>query len=169
MQCALCFLTSQCRPMSPCMVLFVYLFVLGFYRVTQEFFTHIETSPLPLKGSKFGICSASMAIEVWGFFNVPNLLWQRVSVNNGHLLGPVTLTPVEERLALYGGVTTCVYSVHLSWLGFEQPTVCLRGESSNPLRHRGDSLHRRQKYPTSWIVSNTNKVRIKYLSNGYER
>ena len=81
----------------------------------------------------------------------------------------MTLTPVEERLALCGGVTTCVYSVRLSWLGFEQPTFCLQGERSNPLRHRGDSLFRRRKYPTSWIVSNTNKVRIKYLSNEYER
>ena len=32
-------------------------------RPTREFFTHSETSPLPVKGSSFELCSALMAIE----------------------------------------------------------------------------------------------------------
>ena len=39
------------------------------------------------------LCSALMAIEQWGFFSVPFLLWHGASVYNGHLRGPVTLTP----------------------------------------------------------------------------
>ena len=45
-------------------------------------------------------CSALMAIEQWGFFSVPYLLWHRASVYNGYLRGPVTLTPNAERLAV---------------------------------------------------------------------
>ena len=37
-----------------------------------------------------------MAIEQWGFFGVPHLLWHETSVYNGHLQGPVTLTPNAE-------------------------------------------------------------------------
>ena len=59
----------------------------------------METSPLPVKGCKF--CPiAFMAIEQWGFFSVPHLLWQGQTVYNGHLRGPVTLTLVAERLAV---------------------------------------------------------------------
>ena len=41
-----------------------------------------------------------MAIEQWGFLSVPHLLWHGASVYNGHLWGPVTLTPIAERLAV---------------------------------------------------------------------
>ena len=41
-----------------------------------------------------------MAIEQWGFFNVSHPLRHGPTVNNGHLRGPVTLTPVAERLAV---------------------------------------------------------------------
>ena len=36
----------------------------------------------------------------WGFFNVPHLLWHGPTLCNGHLRGPVTLTPVAKRLAV---------------------------------------------------------------------
>ena len=42
-----------------------YLF--GLFRPTREFFTHLDTSPLPVKGTIFNICSALMAIEQCGF------------------------------------------------------------------------------------------------------
>ena len=42
------------------------------------------------------LCSALMTIEQWGFFSVPHLLWHGTSVCNGHLRGPVTLTPITE-------------------------------------------------------------------------
>ena len=41
-----------------------------------------------------------MAIEQWGFFNMPHLLWHWPTLYNGHLRGPVTLTPFAERLAV---------------------------------------------------------------------
>ena len=53
-----------------CFCLFVCLFVclffvfcLGDYRPTREFFTHMETSPLTVKDAHFDLCSALMAIE----------------------------------------------------------------------------------------------------------
>ena len=42
--------------------------------------------------SNFELCSALMAIEKWGFFSVPHLLWHGPSVYNGHLQGTGTLT-----------------------------------------------------------------------------
>ena len=56
----------------------------------------METSLLPVKGCKFW----PMAIEQWRFFSMPHLLWHRSSVYNGHLRGPVTLTPIVESLAV---------------------------------------------------------------------
>ena len=80
-------------------VLFVCLF--GVYRPTREFFTHMETLPLPVKGCKFWpICSSFMATEQWGFFSVPHSLWHGASVYIVHLRGPMTLTPIAERLAV---------------------------------------------------------------------
>ena len=35
-----------------------------------------------------------------------------------------------------GAVTTCFYDLGMSRLGFEHPTFRLRGQCSNPLRHR---------------------------------
>ena len=46
------------------------------------------------------IIQAPMAIEQLRFFSVPHLLWQEASVYNGHLQGPVTLTPIAERLVV---------------------------------------------------------------------
>ena len=45
-------------------------------------------------------CSSLIAIEQWGFFSVPHLLWHGTSVYNGHLGGPVTLTPIAKRLVV---------------------------------------------------------------------
>ena len=77
-------------------ILFVCLFVCLFVsRSTRQFFTHTEKSSLPGKG-----CSALMAIEQWGFCSVQHLLWHGVSVYNGNFRGPVTLTPIAERLEM---------------------------------------------------------------------
>ena len=40
------------------MTLFVCLFVV--FRPTREFFTHIETSPLPVNAADYDLCSALM-------------------------------------------------------------------------------------------------------------
>ena len=50
--------------------------------------------------ANFDLCSALIAIERWGFFSIPHLLWHGASVYNGHLRGPVTLTPFAELLAV---------------------------------------------------------------------
>ena len=62
--------------------------------------TQMETSPLPAKTANFNLCSALMAIEQWGFFSISYLLWYGASINNGDLRGPITLTPIAERLAM---------------------------------------------------------------------
>ena len=71
---------------------FVYLY--GVYHPNCEFFTPMETSPLPDQ------VSALKAIEQEGLFKLPHLLWHGASVYNGYLRGPVTLTPVAEHLTV---------------------------------------------------------------------
>ena len=83
-----------------CLFVLFCLFVSSFCP-TREFFTHLETSPLPVKGCKF----LPYARYLWPLsmrvlFSMPHLLWHGASVYNGHLRGPVTLTPIAERLAV---------------------------------------------------------------------
>ena len=52
------------------------------------------------RAANFDLCSALMFIEQWGFFSVPHQLWLDASVYNGHLRGPVTLTPIAELFAV---------------------------------------------------------------------
>ena len=66
------------------------------------------------RAANFDLWLALMAIEQWGFFNVPHLLWHGPTVYNVHLRGPVTLTPYPERLTDSGAVTTCFYDLGLS-------------------------------------------------------
>ena len=48
----------------------------------------------------------------------------------------ITLTPIAELLAVELHVTTCFYKLRFVALGIEHPTFRLRGQRSNPLRHR---------------------------------
>ena len=52
------------------------------------------------RDANFYLCSALFAIEQWGFFSVPYLLWHKTSLYNGHLWGPVTLTPICDTLCV---------------------------------------------------------------------
>ena len=52
------------------------------------------------RAANFGLCPALVAIEQWGFFSVPHLLWHWISVYNSHLQETVTLTPIAERLTV---------------------------------------------------------------------
>ena len=52
------------------------------------------------RAANFDLCLALMAVAQWMFFSVPRLLWHGASVYNGHLRGPVTLTPNAECLAV---------------------------------------------------------------------
>jgi hypothetical protein len=44
-------------------------------RPAQEYFTYVETSPLPVKLQNLGLCSALRAFEQGGILIVPHLLW----------------------------------------------------------------------------------------------
>ena len=116
-----------------------YIFCLfGVYHLTREFFTNMETTPLPVKAVNFDLCSTLISIEQWGFLNVPHLLWNRPTLHNGHPRGPMTLTLVAERLA--GAVTICVYD-----LGLSQPKIEPRSPACEanvqPLHHLGYILN----------------------------
>ena len=67
-----------------------------------------------MKGCKFYLCSALMAIEQWGFFSVPYLLWYGASVYNGHPREPVT--PVA--------VNTCFNDLGRGSDSNTQPSAC---------------------------------------------
>ena len=72
------------------------------------------------RAANFDLCSALMAIEQWGFFSVPHLLWHGTFVYNGHLRGPwhSHLSPSVWQ----GSCPSCFYDLGLSRLGFEHPT-----------------------------------------------
>ena len=81
------------------------------------------------RAANFDLCSALMASEKWGFFNVPHLPWHGPILYNGHLRGTVTLTPVAKRLA----VEPSLYlfdDLELSRPGIEPRSPALRGEST---------------------------------------
>ena len=84
------------------------------------------------RAPNFDLCSALMAIEQWGFFSGPHLLRHGPTVYNGHLRGPVTLTPIAGRLAVSSGaVTTCLTKVCHGWDSNTQPSAC----GANALTH----------------------------------
>ena len=93
--------TSGVNALTHCPWATAILFCLfGVYCPTWEFFTDMETSPLPVKCCKFWPMLGTHGQVQWGFFSVPHLMWHRASVYNGHLRGPVTLAPIAERLVV---------------------------------------------------------------------
>ena len=79
---------------------FVCLFVCLVFFVPLEYFQLIRRRHhCRWRVANFDLCLALLTIEQWGFLSVPYLLWSGPSVYNGHLRGPVTLTPNAERLA----------------------------------------------------------------------
>ena len=90
-----------------------------------------------------------MVIKQWGFFNVPHLLWHGASVYNGHIRGPVTLTP-KCRAFSRGAVTTCFYDLGLSRLGFKHPIFHLQGKRYKPIRHRRDRIYNKEHSLCLW-------------------
>ena len=101
--------------------------------VCLEFFDPLENCSLIWRGhlcraAIFELCSALMTIEQWVFFSVPHLLWHGASVYNGHLRGPVTLTPIAERLTVELSLPAFTTWVFLDWDSNTLP-------SSNALTH----------------------------------
>ena len=113
-----------------------YLFVRTRFFVQLENFSPIwRRHNYRWKARNFGLCSALMAIEQWGFFSVPLILWYGASVYNGHLWGTHD-THTYCRVISSGTVTMCFYDLGLSRVRFEYPTFHLRGQRCKPLRHR---------------------------------
>ena len=110
----------------------------GVFRPTQEFFTYMETSRLPVKGCILDSWSLNSRGSLVCYTSV--VLWHGTSVYTGHLRGPVTHTYCCAFGS--GAVTTCFNDLGLSRLEFEHPTFRLRGERSN----RRGNLDRKRKF-----------------------
>ena len=76
------------------------------------------------RAANFDLCSAHMVIEQWGFFSVPHILWQGASVYNGHLRGPMTLTPIAENLTVELSPSDFTTKVCRGWESNTQPSAC---------------------------------------------
>ena len=123
MACAL-FVSSVWNWFKSC--LFVWVFVCLEFIVLLENFSFIRRRHhYRWWVANFDLCSALMAIEQWGFFCVLHLLWQGVSVYNGHLRGPMTLTPFVELLA-------AEISLPVSSTGIQTPYLPLAGPTLKP-------------------------------------
>ena len=97
----------------------VYLF--GVFCPTREFFYSFGDFTI-----------AGKYLQIWWFFSGPHLLWHGTFVYNGHLQGPMTLTPIAKRLALKLSLPLLTAWDRLSRLWFEHPTFHMRDERSNP-------------------------------------
>ena len=66
------------------------------YRPTREFFTNMRCHHCRWRAANLDSRSALMAIEQWGFFNVPHILRHGPTLYNGYLRGPVLLPSVWQ-------------------------------------------------------------------------
>ena len=71
------------------------------------------------------ICSTLIAIEQWGFFSVPHLLWHGTFNYNGHQRGPLTLTQVTGRLAVELSLPVLTTYICHGWDSKTQLSVCV--------------------------------------------
>ena len=131
--------------------LFLFVCLFWFFVTLENFSLTWTRHHCPVKGCKFWPTLGNHG-QQWGFSNVPHLLWHGASVYNSHLQGPVPVTPIAQRLAVEL-LLPVFYDICLSWVGFEHPTLRLRGECSYPLRHRRGQ-----------ICSLSGRVKINYLS-----
>ena len=83
------------------------------------------------RAAHFVLCSALMAIEQWGIFSLPHLLWHEESVYNGNPRGTVARTPIAERLAVQLSNTVFTTKVYRDWDLNTQLSAC----GANALRH----------------------------------
>ena len=67
------------KPMDTALFFVLFVCLFWVFRTTRDFFTHMETWPWLVRGCKFDLCSALMAIEQWGF------LACHTYCNTGHL------------------------------------------------------------------------------------
>ena len=107
-----------------CTLFLFCLFVVCFY---FDFSVPLENFSLiwRWKVRNFDLRSALKAIEQWGFFSMPHLVWHEASVYNGHLWEPVTLTPNAEQLSGELWLPDRPNDLGLSRLGFEPQSSAL--------------------------------------------
>ena len=90
------------------------------YEFTRENFTNMETSPL----LTLTLTLHTLPLNRVGSLRC-TLTWHGISIYNGHLRGPVTITTISERLAvdlsLPAFTTTC-----MSRLVFKHSNFCMR-------------------------------------------
>ena len=72
----------------------------------------------------FDLCSALMAIERWGFISLQHLWLGHPFIMNGHLRGPVTLSPNAERLAVKLSLHVLTTKVCRGWDSNTQSSAC---------------------------------------------
>ena len=88
------------------------------------------------RAAQFDLCAALMTIEQLEFCGLPHLLWHGATVHNGHLRGPLTITPITERMTLELSLPIFTTKVCRDSDSNTQPSAC--GADANPLRHRRD-------------------------------
>ena len=76
--------------------------------------------------------SVVFRFEQWGFLSVPHLQWHGAFVYNGNLRGPVTFTPISERLAVELSLPVFTTWVCRGWDSNTQPSTC----GADALTHR---------------------------------
>ena len=114
------------------------------------------------RASNHDLCSALMAIEQWGFFNVQHLLWHGPTVYNVHLRGLMTLTPIAERFDS-GGVTNCFYDLGLSRPRIEPWSLACEAKAL-PLRYaKVERLGHRIRSPPFIIFSFIPKIQKQFF------
>lgn len=102
---------------------------------TNEFFTYMYTSPLPMTYFFLRMLGTHGQRSV-GFFSIPHLLWHEVSVYNGNLRSTHTCC-----------LAFVQWSCHYLFLilrtvavGIRPTTFCMWGGRSNRLHHRGGCI-----------------------------
>ena len=108
---------------SPWLRMFFYVCLSGVFRPTQEFFTHLEMSPLPLNGCKFW-----PMLSTYGHWAV-RVLKRATSTVRGHLfIMVISEDPWHPHLmpSVLQWSCHCFSDLGLSQLGFEHPTFRLR-------------------------------------------
>ena len=100
------------------------LFVWSFFVPLENLSLMWRCHDCQWRAANFDLCSALMAIEQWGFFCVPHLLWHGESVYNGHLRGPVSLTPTAERSAVELSLPVLTTQVCRGSDSYIQPSAC---------------------------------------------
>ena len=112
-------------------------YLVGAFRPTGEFFTHMETSLLPVKG-----CNFWPVFETHGHSSLRVLERVTSSVTRGIHLQWLSLRTNDTHTNWWAfsswAVTACFYHLDLSRLGFEHSNYRLLGEHSNSLHHCGD-------------------------------